>query len=113
MSIQGEEDYTLVQDNRIEVNFYCLPCCVENRADEILCLLDVLFSNLPLYLPSQRIYCTRTGKGYSLRLRLQSSCSLDDDMIDDLDYLYQKACKGNPRLKGSYVYSLKTPCQFP
>lgn len=111
MSIQ--EEYSLVRDDRIEINFYCLPCCVENRVDEILCLLDVLFSNLPLYLPSQRIYCARTGKSYSLLLRLESCSPLDDDIVDDLDYLYQRACKGNPRLKSSYLYPLKLPCQFP
>jgi hypothetical protein len=123
MSIQAM-GYVPVQDNRIEVKFHCLPCCLENRVEEILCFLDVLFSNLPFYLPSQRIYLSQSnirsgkgdtcsGKGYSLHLRIESSSSLDENLMDDLDYLYYKACKDNPRLRDSYVHLVKSPCLYP
>ncbi|SPN79313.1 Hypothetical protein BRZCDTV_272 [Brazilian cedratvirus IHUMI] len=141
MSIQHTE-YVPQEHNLIEVVFYCLPCCVENRAEEILCLLDVLFSRLPLYLPSQRIYSRKlnpaecapysykAGSGYSFYLRLQSTnegdicsnegdiCSNEgdirsDDIIDDLDHLYYNACKSNPRLKNSYIHLVKSPCYYP
>ncbi|QIN54236.1 hypothetical protein [Cedratvirus kamchatka] len=106
-----QKDYLLLEDI-IEVKFYCPPCCVEKTVDEILCLLDVLFSRLPFYLPSQRIHCLKASPGYSLYLRLQHS-SDREDIIDDLDYLYYKACKDNPRLKNSYVHLLKSPCYYP
>lgn len=127
MSIQNTE-YVPVEHTLIEVVFYCLPCCVENRAEEILCLLDVLFSRLPLYLPSQRIYsrklskeeCTpysyKAGSGYSFYLRLQSLDEGDtdlDDIINDLDHLYYNCCKSNPRLKNSYIHLVKSPCYYP
>lgn len=127
MSIQNTE-YVPLEHNLIEVVFYCLPCCVENRAEEILRLLDVLFSRLPLYLPSQRIYSRKlspaecapysykAGSGYSFYLRLQSADQGDicsDDIIDDLDHLYYNACKSNPRLKNSYIHLVKSPCYYP
>lgn len=127
MSIQHTE-YVPQEHNLIEVVFYCLPCCVEYRAEEILCLLDVLFSRLPLYLPSQRIYSRKlnpaecapysykAGSGYSFYLRLQSTNEGEtnpDDIIDDLDHLYYNACKSNPRLKNSYIHLVKSPCYYP